>query len=232
MFETRFVDAEGKSRMILTEKVLVVTGKVPSIEGLNLEGAGVRFERNGIFVNEFLETNIPGIYATGDVVSGAPKFAHTATYEAHIAATNILRGNISRVSFAKNSWVLFSDPEIAAAGLTEAEAVRAGFDVLTGVYDYKVDATSQISGDTFGFLKYVVNRHNREILGAHLFINGAASLIGEASMIVSNKLTLMDVAQTIHPHPTLSEAFGALAMKMLSDYQFTEPQVRLKQMQE
>jgi dihydrolipoamide dehydrogenase len=232
MLQTRFVDAEGKNRMILTEKVLVVTGKVPSIEGLNLEAAGVRFERNGIFVNEFLETNIPGIYATGDVVSGAPKFAHTATYEAHIAATNILSGNISRISFTKNSWVLFSDPEIAAAGLTEVEAVRAGFDVLTGVYDYKVDATSQISGDTFGFLKYVVNRHNREILGVHLFINGAASLSGEASMIVANKLTLMDVAQTIHPHPTLSEAFGALAMKMLSDYQFAESQVNLKQMQE
>jgi dihydrolipoamide dehydrogenase len=231
-FQTRFVDAEGKNRMILTEKVLVVTGKVPSIEGLNLEAAGVRFNRNGIFVNEFLETSMPGIYATGDVVSGAPKFAHTATYEAHIAATNILKGNISRANFAKNSWVLFSDPEIAAAGLTEAEAVRAGFDVLTGVYNYKVDATSQISGDTFGFLKYVVNRTTREILGVHLIINGAASLSGEASMIVSNKLTLTDVAQTIHPHPTLSEAFGALAMKMLSDYQFAETKINLKQMQE
>jgi dihydrolipoyl dehydrogenase len=231
-FQTRFVNAEGKTRMILTGQVLVVTGKVPSIEGLNLEAAGVNFGRNGIYVNEFLETNIPGIYATGDVVSGAPKFAHTATYESHIAAANILKGNVSRVNFAKNSWVLFSDPEIAAAGLTEAEAVRAGFDVMTGVYNYNADATSQISGDTFGFMKYVVNRHTREILGVHLFINGAASLSGEASMIVSNKLTLMDVAETIHPHPTLSEAFGALAMKMLSDHQFTAPQVNLKQMQQ
>ncbi len=175
---------------------------------------------------------MPGIYATGDVVSGAPKFAHTATYESQIVANNILRGNSIRTSFAKNSWVLFSDPEIAAAGLTEAEAMRSGFDVITGVYNYKVDATSQISGDTFGFLKFVVNRRNGEILGVHVFINGAASLSGEASLIVSHRLTLMDVAQTIHPHPTLSEAFGFLAMKMLSDYRFAEPELNLRKMQD
>jgi dihydrolipoamide dehydrogenase len=216
-FQTVFVDAKGKNQKLLTEKVLVVTGKVPSLEGLNLEAADVRFERNGIVVNEFLETTVAGIYATGDVALGAPKFAHTATYEAHIAVTNILQGNISKTYFNKNAWVLFSDPEIAAAGLTEAEAVKAGFDVVTGIYNYKVDAMSQISGDTFGFLKFVVNKHNQEILGVHLFINGAASLSGEASLIVSGKLTLTDVAQTIHPHPTLTEAFALLATKMLYD---------------
>lgn len=218
-FQTVFVDADEKTQQLLTEKVLVVTGKVPSIEGLNLEATGVRFERNGIVVNEFLETNVAGIYATGDVVLGAPKFAHTATYDAHIVATNILRGNISKACFTKNSWVLFSDPEIAAAGLTEAEAVKAGFDVVTGIHDYKVDAMAQISGDTVGFLKFVVNKSNQEILGVHIFINGAASLSGEAALIVSKKLTLMDVAQAIHPHPTLTEAFALLAMKMLSGLQ-------------
>ncbi len=217
MFQTVFVDAMGKTQVLLTEKVLVVTGKVPSIDGLNLEAAGIRFERNGIVVNDFLETTVPGIYATGDVVLSAPKFAHTSTYEAHIAVTNILQGNISKTNFSKNAWVLFSDPEIAAAGLTEAEAMKAGFDVVTGIYNYKVDAMSQISGDIFGFLKFVVNKQNQEILGVHLFINGAASLSGEASLIVSGKMTLSDVAQTIHPHPTLTEAFASLAIKMLAD---------------
>lgn len=218
-FQTVFVDADGKTQKFLTEKVLVVTGKVASLEGLNLEATGVRFERNGIAVSEFLETNVPGIYATGDVVLGAPKFAHTATYDAHIVATNILHGNVSKACFTKNSWVLFSDPEIAAAGFTEGEAVKAGFDVVTGIYDYKVNAMSQISGDTFGFLKFVVNKSNQEILGVHIFINSAASLSGEAALIVSKKLTLMDVAQAIHPHPTLTEAFGLLALKMLSELQ-------------
>jgi dihydrolipoamide dehydrogenase len=222
MFQTVFADAQGSTQKLITEKVLVVTGKVPSIEGLNLEETSVHFERNGIAVNEYLETSVSGIYATGDVVLGAPKFAHTATYEAHIAATNILRGNISKACFTKNSWVLFSDPEIAAAGFTEEEAVKAGYDVVTGVYDYKVDAMAQINGDTFGFLKFIVNRHNQEILGVHLFINGAAALSGEASLIVSKKLTLMDVARAIHPHPTLTEAFSSLAFKMLADHKFSE----------
>ena len=217
-FQTIFVDTDGKTQTLVTEKVLVVTGKIPSLEGLNLEATDIRFERNGIVVDGFLETTASGIYATGDVLSGAPKFAHTSTYEAHLVATNILRGNVSKVSFAKNAWVLFSDPEIAAAGLTEADALKAGFDVITGIYDYKVDAMSQISGDMFGFLKIIVNRDNHEILGVHLFINGAASLSGEASLIVSRKMTLTDVAQTIHPHPTLTEAFALLAIKMLSNH--------------
>ncbi len=88
---------------------------------------------------------------------------------------------------------------------------------MTGTYNYKVEATSQINGDPFGFLKFVVNADNQEIIGVHVFINGAASLSGVASLIVSNKLTLSDVANTIHPHPTLTEAFGALALKMLSE---------------
>lgn len=222
LFQTVFVDSEGKRQDIITEKVLVVTGKVPSLEGLNLEAAGVVFERNGIPVNEFLETNVHGIYATGDVVQGAPRFAHTATYEAHIAAANILRGNNTRVSFTKNSWVLFSDPEIAAAGYTEEEAIREGYNVVTGFYDYKAEATSQISGDLFGFLKFVVNGDNQEILGVHLFINGADSLIGEAALIVSGRMTLRDVANAIHPHPTLTEAFGTLALRMLSEHRLKE----------
>ena len=221
-FQTTFTDDQGNTQQLITEKVLVVTGKVPSLEGLNLEATGVHFERNGITVNEYLESSVSGIYATGDVILGGPKFAHTATYEAHIATTNILRGNISKACFTKNSWVLFSDPEIAAAGFTESEAVKTGFDVVTGIYDYKMDAMAQINGDTFGFLKFVVNRHNQEILGVHLFINGAASLSGEASLIVSKKLTLMDVARAIHPHPTLTEAFGILALKMLANHKFHE----------
>ena len=226
-FQTRFMDAEKESQEIITDNVLIVTGKVPSTEGLNLDAAGIHFDQKGIYVNEFLETNSTGIYATGDVVFGSPKFAHTATYEAHIAAANILRGNKIKVSFAKNAWVLFSDPEIAAAGYTEAGAERAGYNVITGTYNYNVDASTQINGDTFGFLKFVVNRDNQEILGVHVFINGAASLSGEASLIVSQKLTLMDVANIIHPHPTLTEAFGALAMKMLSENPVREPLLSL-----
>lgn len=219
-YETVFIDSEGKSNQVKAEKVLVVTGKIPTLEGLNLESTSIRFDRHGIVVNEFMETSVEGIYAAGDVVAGAPKFAHTATYESHIVATNILHGNISKACFTKNSWVLFSNPELASAGMTEAEALKAGFDVVTGTYQYAIDAMAQISGDTYGQLKFIVNRHNQEILGVHILINGAAALSGEAALIVSKRMTLTEVGRAVHSHPTLSEAFGFLALKMLSDHKF------------
>jgi dihydrolipoamide dehydrogenase len=224
-YETVFVDSEGKSNRTNADKVLVVTGKIPTLEGLNLEATTIRFDRHGIMVDEFMETSVRGIYATGDVVAGTPKFAHTATYESHIVAANILHDNISKACFTKNSWVLFSDPELASAGMTEAEAVKAGFDVMTGTYDYAIDAMAQISGDTYGRLKFIVNRHNQEILGVHIFLNGAASLSGEATLIVSKRMTLTEVARAVHSHPTFTEAFGFLALKMLSDYKFQNAEI-------
>jgi dihydrolipoamide dehydrogenase len=214
-FSTTFVDAQGGVKTLRSRQVLVAAGRRPNVEDLNLEAAGIEWTQRGIAVNEYLETNVKGIYAVGDV-AGGPKFAHTATYEAHIAAANILQGKVRMTNLAKNSWVLFSDPEIASAGYTEAEAARYGYEVETGTYDYRIDAAAQISGNPAGLLKFVVDKRTLEIIGVHLCFNGAASVIGEGALIVSKQLTLMDVAQAIHPHPTLTEAFGTLAMTMLA----------------
>ncbi|NNM53299.1 MAG: NAD(P)/FAD-dependent oxidoreductase [Spirochaetales bacterium] len=216
-FQTQFRDQSGVEHKVETDKVLVVTGKVANVGALNLSAAGIKVERGGIVVNDYLETSVPGIYATGDVIQGGPKFAHVATYEAHIAAANIISGNQVKTDFTTNAWVLFSSPEIAAAGMTEAQAIKAGFDVVTGVYNYKIDATSQINEDLFGFMKYIVEKKTKKILGIHLFLNGAAQLSGEASIIVAQQMTLPEVARTIQPHPTLCEAFSILAFKMLAD---------------
>jgi dihydrolipoamide dehydrogenase len=214
-FNVIFIDANGTERKEIFENVLVAAGKVPNVESLDLGKANIEFNRKGIVVNEFLETSTEGIYATGDVIDG-PKFAHTATYEAHLAVANIMAGNKQKVDFSKNSWVLFSEPEIASAGFTEAKAIQEGYDVITGVYDYKIDAAAQVANEPFGYLKYVVNKKNLEIIGVSICTNDAALLVGEAALIVANKLTLKDIAQAIHPHPTMTEAFGVLAQEMLS----------------
>lgn len=215
-FDVSFTDANGSERRESFDDVLVSTGKAANIESLHLDSVGIRFSRKGIEVNEYLETSTAGIYATGDVISG-PKFAHTATYETQLAAANILTGNREKVDFSKNSWVLFSEPEVASVGLTEAQAIEKGHDVVTGVYDYKVDAAAQVMAAPFGFLNYVVDKKSMEILGVHICHDDAASLVGEASLIIGNHMTLKNVAQAIHPHPTLTEAFGVLARKMLMD---------------
>jgi dihydrolipoamide dehydrogenase len=210
-----FTDAKGIQHREQYEHVLVATGKVPNVESLDLGKAGIEFNRKGVVVNDFLETTAKGIYATGDVIDG-PKFAHTATYEAQIAAANILAGNKKKVDFVKNSWVLFSEPEIASVGYTEAKAVLEGYDVVTGVYNYMIDAAAQVANAPFGYLKYVVNKENMEIIGIGVCNNNAASLAGEAALIVAHTLSLTDVAKAIHPHPTMTEAFGILAQTMLS----------------
>ncbi len=210
-----FENVNNEKRELQFEKVLVVAGKIPTINNLNLEATDIKFNKHGIEVNKFLQTSVPHIYATGDVING-PKFAHTATYEAHLAVKNMLFSEMEQIDFSKNSWVLFSDPEIASVGLTESQAKQRGFNIVTGVYDYKIDAAAQVKNDNFGYLKFVVNRKNSEIIGIHICNRDAASLIGEASLIISNHLTLANVSEAIHPHPTLTEAFGTLAFNMMT----------------
>jgi dihydrolipoamide dehydrogenase len=213
-FSTSFTDAQGAGKTLRSRQVLVAVGRLANVEGLNLKATGIRYSERGIVVDEYLETHVNGIFATGDVIAG-PKFAHTATYEAHVAAANILHGNVQKADVSKNSWVLFSDPEISSVGYTQADAVKRGHEIMTGTYNYEIDAAAQISGNTFGFLKFVVEKKTLRILGIHVFTRGAGSLIGEAALVISRKLTLQDVAQTIHPHPTKTEAFGMLAINML-----------------
>jgi len=213
--EISFKSKQRKDQTILSERVLVATGRVPNIEDLHLESTSIAPDRKGIAVNEYLETTEEGIYAVGDVIKG-PKFAHTATHEALIAARNIVYGNRFKLDLSKNAWVLFSDPEIASAGLTEEDALKQGLDIVTGTYDFKIDARAQISEKPFGVLKFVAERKTAQIIGVHLFTKGASNLAGEASLIVSMKATLRDVAEAIHPHPTLTESFGFLAKNMLS----------------
>ncbi len=216
MLEITFEGKQGKNQTILSERVLVATGRVPNIKDLNLESTSIAPDRKGIAVNEYLETEEEGIYAVGDVIQG-PKFAHTATYEAMIAARNIVHGNRFKLNLSKNAWVLFSDPEIASAGMTEEDALKQRLDIVTGTYDFKIDARAQISENPFGFLKFVVKRETEQIIGVHLFMKGASNLAGEAALIISMNATLRDVAEVIHPHPTLAESFGFLSKKMLSE---------------
>ena len=213
-FSVTFSGADGATRTITSDQVLVSAGKKPNLDELNLAATDIMYTPKGIAVNEYLETSVSGIYATGDVIN-APKFAHTATYEAHIVSVNIMRGNSARPDFTKNSWVLFSDPEIASVGYTEGEARKKGKDVVTGVYDYRIDAVTQINGDPFGFLKFVVDRRTSVIIGVHIFVKDAGSVVGEGALIVSRGLTLRDVADAVYPHPTLSEAYGYLAKRMM-----------------
>lgn len=197
----------GKSKKATAQVVAIVAGRHPNVSGLGLETTTVRHDRHGVKVDNTLQTDEPGIYATGDLV-GNPMFAHWATAQAQAVAHHLLGKAAVFPRPEHNSAVIFSYPELGMAGLTEEAASAAGEDVSIAEYDYRVDARAQISADASGRLRIVYRRSDRRIVGIHALVEGAANLMGEAALAVRHSLTLEELAVAIHPHPTLTEAFG------------------------
>ena len=208
-FDIHF-NQNGKAETIRTPHVLLATGRVGNVEGLGLDIVNVAHNEHGIITDKTLQTSQAHIYAVGDCNIG-PKFAHWATYEAGIAIHNIYAPHKRETDIDKLCWVLFSDPQIASVGLDEAQSEKRGIDITVERYDYAIDARSQIDKEMLGLLKFVIDKKSGVILGIQILSEDASSLSGEASLIVSQKMTVMDVMGAIHPHPTLSEAFGVLA---------------------
>jgi len=200
----------GEAGSLTVPRLLIATGRAPNVEGLGLEAAGVEYDRHGIRTDGGMQTSQPHIYAVGDCTTGF-KFAHWATYQAGIAIHNIYAPSRHEVEPEKLAWVLFSDPQIASAGLNEEEAKAKGMEVSVEVYDYAVDARAQIDHATDGILKFVVEKATQRIVGVQAVGPEASSLSGEASLIVAGKMTMMEVMGAIHPHPTYTEAFGNVA---------------------
>lgn len=206
---------DGESRTAKAQVVAIVAGRHPNVVGLGLETTAVKHDRSGVKVNAQLETDEPGIFATGDVV-GHPMFAHWATAQAISVVQHMLGMPAAFPRPEHNSAVIFSSPEIGMAGLTEEAAQAAGIEVVVAEYDYRVDARAQITDETLGRLRIVYRKDDHRIVGIHVLAEGAADLMGEAALAVRNGLTLEQMAASIHPHPTLTEAFGLAARSALA----------------
>ncbi len=210
----RYREAET-AREAEAEVVAIVAGRHPNVDGLGLENTAVRHDRHGVKVNAELETDEPGVFATGDLI-GHPMFAHWATAQALAVAGHLL-GQTSRWPRPElNSAVIFSRPELGMAGLTEEAARAAGMDVAVAEYDYRSDARAQISGEADGLLRIVYRRDDLRVIGIHALIEGAADIMGEAALAVAAGVTLPVLAEAIHPHPTLTEAFALAARSTLA----------------
>lgn len=201
---------DGTDLTAESEVVAVVAGRHPNVAGLGLETTRIRSDRRGVVVDATLQTDEPGIYATGDLV-GDPMFAHWATAQALAVARHLLGAPVEFPRPEHNSAVIFSFPEIGMVGLTEEAARAGGLDVGVAEYDYRADARAQISGDADGLLRIVYDRSTHRFVGVHALVEGAADLMGEAALAVRQGLTTEDLAAAIHPHPTLAEAFGLAA---------------------
>ncbi len=200
------VDTPEGPRKIACDKILLAVGRAPRSADLGLEKIGVELDKRGhILVDTELLSSIGNIYAIGDVV-GLPYLAHKASREGILAAQSIAgkplepRGEVP--------WAVFTDPEISWVGMTEAEAKAAGVLTVVGKFPFVASGRAQAVRETDGFCKVVADKDSHRILGAGFVGPNAADLIGEACLAVSVGVTLEQVASTIHPHPTLNEAFA------------------------
>lgn len=197
-------DRDGKSTVLEADKVLMSVGRVPNVQGLGLENAGVKQDAKGfIQVNARMETNVAGIYALGDVVGG-PLLAHKAYREAKVAA-EVIAGEPSAFDNIVIPAVVYTDPEVAWAGLSELEAKAKGFNVVTGTFPFRASGRAMTLNATEGFVKTVADADTKRILGIHIVGAGASELVSEGALAIEMGAFLDDLSGTIHPHPTLSE---------------------------
>ncbi|AKU93766.1 Dihydrolipoamide dehydrogenase of branched-chain alpha-keto acid dehydrogenase [Labilithrix luteola] len=201
----KVVDDKGVASTIEVDVVLVAIGMAPNSKGLGLETVGITPDAKGfIATNEVGRTNVPSIYAVGDV-SGAPLLAHKAFKEAVVTA-EVIAGHRSAKDWKTIPAAVFTDPEIAYAGLTEEEAVRKGREVKVGRMPFAASGRAMAMRETEGFVKTVMDKSTHEILGVHIVGPRASDMISEAALGIEMGAFAEDIALTIHPHPTLGEA--------------------------
>jgi len=212
---TVVIDAGGKDVTLDADKVLVAVGRRPNWEGLGLEEVGVKVDRGFITVDSRRRTNVPGIYAIGDV-AGQPMLAHKASREAEVVA-EVIAGHKSEFDVRVIPAVIFSDPEVASAGITADEAKQRGRDVKVGKFPFSVLGRALANADTDGFVKVVIDAASKEVLGIHVVGNGASDIIAEAALAIEMGALADDLSLTIHAHPTLPEAIMEAAKASLGE---------------
>jgi dihydrolipoamide dehydrogenase len=194
-----------QSDMVLeTDRALIAVGRRPNIEGIGLEAAGVRVEKMGVPVDNKMQTNVPGIYAIGDVTGGM-QLAHVASQGGEVAVEHAL-GHTSSLNMKTVPAIVYTDPEVASVGLTEEQAREAGYDVKTGRFPLTASGKALTYGETDGFVKVVSEARFGEVLGLHAVAPHASELIHEGGLALALEATLDELAATVHGHPTLGEA--------------------------
>ncbi len=191
------------------ERVMVAIGRVPYTQGLGIDRLGIEMNRHFIKVNTRMQTNVPGIYAIGDVVGG--RYAHTAFMQGEVAVENAL-GHDAEMDYRAIPNVTFCSPQVASVGLTEEQARATGQEIKVGRFPFIATAKAVIVGESAGFVKVVADAKYGQVLGVHMIGPEVTDLIAEAALAVIMEATIEDVAHTIHAHPTLPEAFKEAAL--------------------
>ena len=206
-----YTDAKGGARTLAFDRLIVSIGRVPNTTGLNAEAVGLRLdERGAIAVDDECRTNLPGVWAVGDVVRG-PMLAHKAEEEG-VAVAERIAGQHPHVDFNTVPWVIYTSPEIAWVGQTEQQLKAAGRAYRSGTFPFLANGRARALGDTTGLAKVIADAQTDEILGVHIVGPFASELIAEAVVAMEFKASAEDIARICHAHPSLSEATKEAAL--------------------
>jgi dihydrolipoamide dehydrogenase len=201
----------GDAETIEADVVLIATGRKPYTEGLGLAEAGVELDDRGrVKTDGHLKTNVPGIYAIGDVIAG-PMLAHKAEDEG-VAVAEIIAGQAGHVNYDVIPGVVYTSPEVASVGKTEEELKKAGIDYKVGKFPFTANGRARAMLKTDGFVKILADKATDRVLGAHIVGFGAGEMIHEAAVLMEFGGSSEDLARTCHAHPTMSEAVKEAAL--------------------
>jgi len=205
-----YTDAGGKLQSAIFDRLIVSIGRIANTEGLNAEGVGLKLERGFIAVDENCRTNLPNVWAVGDVVRG-PMLAHKAEEEG-VAVAERIAGQRPHVDFNTIPWVIYTTPEIAWVGKTEQQLKAEGIEYRAGTFPFMANARARALGDTSGLVKFLADAKSDAVLGVHIIGPFASELIAEAVVAMEFRASSEDIGMICHAHPSLSEALKDAAL--------------------
>jgi dihydrolipoamide dehydrogenase len=206
-----WTNAKGEAQTLDVDKLIISIGRVPNTNGLNAEAVGLQLdERGAIVVDAECKTNLPGVWAVGDVVRG-PMLAHKAEEEG-VAVAERIAGQHGHVNFNTIPWVIYTSPEIAWVGRTEQQLKADGVAYRAGTFPFLANGRARALGDTTGMVKMLADATTDEILGVHIVGPMASELIAECVMAMEFRASSEDIARICHAHPSLSESTKEAAL--------------------
>ncbi|MDQ0197377.1 dihydrolipoyl dehydrogenase [Neobacillus ginsengisoli] len=204
-------EVKGELKEYQAEKILVSVGRQANTEGIGIENTDIQIEKGFIVTNEFFQTKESHIYAIGDVIGGL-QLAHVASHEGIVSVEHIVGNDPSPLDYNLISRCIYSSPEVSSVGITEDQAKEKGYNVKVGKFSFRVIGKALVFGESDGFVKIVADKDTNDILGVHMIGPHVTDMISEAGLAMVLNATPWEVAHTIHPHPTLSEAIGEAAL--------------------
>lgn len=214
-FQLQVTTPKG-SEVVPAQKVLVAVGVQPNSDNIGLEGLGVKVERGAVAVDDYMQTNVPGIYAIGDLTMKLA-LAHVASAQGIVAVESIANKEPRPVDLNSIPRCTYSHPQVASLGLTEAQARETGADISIGRFPFRANGKALALNEYDGFVKIIADKKFGEILGVHMIGPEVTDLTGELSLAKSIELTPLEIAHAVHAHPTLGEAIAEAALGTMGE---------------